>query len=543
MQGKKLIVCLSLIFLLALILRVYKLGFVPHGFHSDEVVAGYEGTFILRNGTDTYGRILPLYFDKFGDFRPTGVFYLSGFTNLIFGQNVFAVRLAVSLAGALSVFAVYFLYLEIFGEKRKIGALASAFLLAASPWHVVLSRSTQESIVGAITISAGLVFLYKYLRQKRRKDLILAVVLLALTYFFYTAHRLLVPIILLTFLFETIRTKRFKLEKVLILVVSGSIVLSALILATPWGRSRGTQVLVFNNPVPLIVGGNLAFGDGPNNVLIARIFHNKVVLYSREVAAQYLSYFSPEFLFVKGGLPDRYLVIEQGLLYFSFIPLLVVGANAILRKYSWLPFYLLIVTPLVAFLTSDDVPNTNRVSFMVVPFVLIAGAGLEKIFELRKSILKYLTLTAFFVAIALEFSYFAHQYLVHESQHRSLYRNDQFIETAQYLSEVRGNYDKVLVNNTRDHMLIYFWFVTNNFDSSFRYEMNKFPDLFEFENMIFVKDECPSRRIEELASGVDRLLIIDNGDCPSSGNFHQLTDWKRGDSTQAFKALVVKENQ
>ena len=83
MKFNKVTVILLLIFAVALLLRVWKLGEVPHGFHSDEVVAGYEGTFFLKNGIDTYGHLLPIYFDKFGDFRPTGVFYLSGISNII----------------------------------------------------------------------------------------------------------------------------------------------------------------------------------------------------------------------------------------------------------------------------------------------------------------------------------------------------------------------------------------------------------------------------------------------------------------------------
>lgn len=541
MKFKKVAVVLFLIFALALFLRSWKLGGVPHGFHSDEVVAGYEGTFILKNGLDTYGHFLPIYFDKFGDFRPTGVFYLSGISNLILGPSVFATRFAVALVGAMTVVAVYFLYLEIFSDKgKRVGALASAFVLAILPWHIVLSRSTQESVAGIFLICVGLICLLRYLREKKRFFLVSSLLLLFLSYFFYTAHRLLVPLVLLAVASEVWINPKFKFNRVLIFIVGASILLSVLILSTSSGRSRGSQILIFNNPTPLVVGGNLAFGDGPNNVTVARIFHNKAVVFGRELLGQYLSYFSPDFLFVKGGLPDRYVVPEQGLLYFGLIPLLAVGLVVIAKKKSWLPFYFLALTPLIAFFTIDDVPNVNRVSFMVVPIVLIAGVGARMLFEWKMyGLVKKLVMGVISLVLVLELVYFGHQYLVHESQRRSLYRNDSFVEVAKYLEENRNSYDRVLVSNTRDHMIIYYWFVTRNFDKDLRYEMNKNPDVFAFGNMLFVKDECPSKRIKELG-GNGKLLVLDNGDCPSSGNFQQLTSWVRGDSTQAYKALTLR---
>ena len=108
MFGKKLL----LIFFLALFLRLIFLGSVPAGFHNDEVDVGYVGKFIVLNGKDPAGNILPLAFNKFGDFRPTGLFYLAGISQLIFGSNEFAVRLPTALFGALTVFPLFFLRIQ-----------------------------------------------------------------------------------------------------------------------------------------------------------------------------------------------------------------------------------------------------------------------------------------------------------------------------------------------------------------------------------------------------------------------------------------------
>lgn len=540
MRFKKVTIILFLIFAVALFLRVWKLGEVPHGFHSDEVVAGYEGTFILKNGVDTYGHFLPIYFDKFGDFRPTGVFYLLGISNLILGPGVFATRFAVALVGALTTIAVYFLFLEIFGKEGKnVGALLAAFLLAVLPWHIVLSRSTQESVAGIFLICVGLIFLLRFLKDKQRRSLIISLILLFLSYFFYTAHRLLVPLVILAVAYEAFVNPRFKFNRVLVFVAGASILLSILILSTSWGRGRGSQVLIFNYQAPLTTSQNLSFGDGPNNVAVARIFHNKAVVFGRELLKQYFSYFSLDFLFVKGGLPDRYVVPEQGLLFFGLIPILLAGFVAIIKKKSWLPIYFLALTPLVAFFTIDDVPNMNRVSFMVVPIVLIAGAGFARLFDWKvPSFVKKSVIGVISLVLVLEIVYFGHQYLVHHSQYRPYFRNDSYLEVAGYIFQNRQKYDKVLVSNV-DHLVIYYWFVAGAFEKDLRYEMNKTPDFVRYDNIVFVKDDCPSRRFKEL-DGTSKTLVVDAMTCPSSANFYQVQDWVRGDLTQSFRALVVK---
>ena len=139
-----------LILLLAIFLRLYQLGDLPHGLHNDEVANTYATKFILLNGKDIYGNKSPLLFmDKFGDYPPILPMYLSGLGTLIFGNNEFGSRSLIALTGALLVIPVYYLTLLIF--KRKESALFSALVVAIAPVHVNLSRLNAEGIV-ALTI-------------------------------------------------------------------------------------------------------------------------------------------------------------------------------------------------------------------------------------------------------------------------------------------------------------------------------------------------------------------------------------------------------
>ncbi|MBP9797272.1 MAG: glycosyltransferase family 39 protein, partial [Chitinophagales bacterium] len=107
------------IFLLALIIRLYKLGEFPVGFHIDEVKVGWNALSILKTLRDDQGNLLPLYYNTFGDYRPTGIFYLSIPALAIFGNTIFAVRLTSSIFGALTVIPIYLITKHLFKNKEN----------------------------------------------------------------------------------------------------------------------------------------------------------------------------------------------------------------------------------------------------------------------------------------------------------------------------------------------------------------------------------------------------------------------------------------
>src|SRR3989344_6714089 len=124
-------VLLLLIILLAGFLRLYRLDSYPVGFHIDEASLGYNGYSMLKTGKDEHGNRFPLYIDMFGDNRPSGYHYLTIAPVAIFGLNEFATRLPGALFGSITVFAIFFLTLSIF-QNRKLGLLTALFL-AISP--------------------------------------------------------------------------------------------------------------------------------------------------------------------------------------------------------------------------------------------------------------------------------------------------------------------------------------------------------------------------------------------------------------------------
>lgn len=202
---KNIFFLLGLIFLLALLLRTYKLDSVPYGFHVDEAKVAWNAYSILKTGRDDKGNFLPMYYDSFGDFRPTGLIYLTIPSIAILGNTVFAVRLPYAFFGALTTLAIYFFVLEIFGINRKKLAIITAMVLAFNPWHIIASRATSESIIVIFLTVWGLYFSIKLYRYDSWRNMFLALFSLFLSFFFYHNIRILAPMfVVVLFLFYRI---------------------------------------------------------------------------------------------------------------------------------------------------------------------------------------------------------------------------------------------------------------------------------------------------------------------------------------------------
>src|SRR6266480_6856835 len=141
---KKKYIFLFFILLIAFFLRFYQLGTNPPSLTWDETAWGYNAYSLGRDGRDEFGKFLPYnYLESFGDFKPPMYAYLDIIPVKLFGLNEFATRFPSAFFGTLTVLVTYVLTKEIFRESKdkEYYALTSAFVLAISPWHIMLSRA------------------------------------------------------------------------------------------------------------------------------------------------------------------------------------------------------------------------------------------------------------------------------------------------------------------------------------------------------------------------------------------------------------------
>src|ERR1035437_2985731 len=140
-------ILLLLIVSLAGLLRFYQLGVNPPSLTWDETAWGYNAYSLGIDGKDELGRFLPHdYLESFGDFKPQMYAYLDVIPVKLLSLNEFSTRFPSALFGVLTVLLTYFLVQRIFwnSKDKKKYALMSAFILAISPWHIMLSRAAFE---------------------------------------------------------------------------------------------------------------------------------------------------------------------------------------------------------------------------------------------------------------------------------------------------------------------------------------------------------------------------------------------------------------
>src|SRR3989344_2718177 len=101
-MNRKLLLIFLVIFFIAVFLRLFNITNIPPGVNRDEASIGYTAYSLLNTGRDEYGRMFPLSFQSFGDWKlPLYIYTVVPFVS-VFGLNELAVRLPSVIVGILS---------------------------------------------------------------------------------------------------------------------------------------------------------------------------------------------------------------------------------------------------------------------------------------------------------------------------------------------------------------------------------------------------------------------------------------------------------
>lgn len=300
---------------------------------------------------------------------------------------------------------------------------------------------------------------------------------------------------------------------------------------TVWGRGRFEQTSVFKSQEVRervdFLNTYFSNDEGTDRVKIARLFHNKITSYTREIAKQYMNYFSPTHLFYEAeGQPRYFNVPQHGLLYMT-MALLLLAALTPLGSIKFMGFivYLLIIAPIPAVLTIDFVPHAHRSLMMILPLVLIAAYGYQSVRRFR----------VFLVALLIfELIFFWHQYAHHSASYQSRLRNDGDKEIARYVITHEGQYDRIIIPMF-ERLPVYYAYFLNNYNASltFRNELK----IDRIGKVEFFTDWCPTKYLRDLSPNT---LVVDNGDCPGAEGYQEIDSFVRRDGTRAYKILLWK---
>lgn len=553
-SAKKIYLVLTLFVVIGGCFRIINLSTIPGGFHEDEAHIGYNAYSLLETLRDKNNVFLPLAIDQFGDFRPSGLHFLTVPTVALFGLTEFATRFPVAIFGTASIFLFYFLAQEIF-RKRSIALIASG-MIALNPWHIIASRSTSESIVALFFVIFGVYLLLRSLRiaQEGKKvqevviSVVAAVISLLISFQFYHAARYFVPFIavyigLWVFLDQKIQVK-------LKGVISGAIIVLfaglLFLFSVGNGSGRVSEISIFQHPATKIMLWEQMSEDKGYPRLAVQVFHNKLTAYAYTTFVNYGTHFTPDFLFFKGGLPPRYQVPWSGNFYTIDALFLIIGVSMLFatifnaKKFPWLfsiPFVWLLTGPLPAAFTFEDMPHFQR-SIMMLPAVLLFAAyGVDLLitrFSSRK--MKMILVGLLGIIFAYQLLIFSHDYFQHTLTHQSKYRNEGEKGLLNAVSLYKNQGRKVIMTSEGANLIIFYLFFNKSDPAKFQaLGSPRDKDGLEFDGVEYRKVDCPTYTANKDAN----TIYVDRGECLVSTDFRILKDIYRPDGTVVFRILEV----
>jgi hypothetical protein len=327
----------------------------PPGLYVDEASIGYNAWAVAHFGVDEHGIHVPLFFEAFGEYKnPVYIYALSGLLRVL-PLTVAMERLPAAIFGLAVVGFLTAAAWRLTGSR--VITLGTLVLTALTPWVVIESRVGFETISMVALLAAALWCLAGAKPAPRRFGL--AGIFLAVAIYGYTTARLeiLLLAIALGVAWGLARTPGW--WRALVPIAAGYAVLGVYWLLNP-GALTGRFGLIS------------IWADGaPLNVVVDRFLTN------------YVSYFSPNFLFLQGDGNPRQNTEIGGMLLWVTAPLLVAGILVCWqrRREPLVRFLIaaILLAPIAAALTNNGTPHALRSSVMLPFLIVLAVLGADGI--------------------------------------------------------------------------------------------------------------------------------------------------------------------
>jgi len=462
---------LLLILLLATLLRIVSLDKYPAGLNADEAAIGYNAWSLLETGKDEHGTSWPIVFRSFDDYKLPGYFYLVLPFVKLFGLNIWSVRLPSAILGIASVWLVFLLVKILFPNNKNFPYL-SALLLAVSPWHLQFSRGGWEANAATFFILLGI---WGFLKAcppaggalEKPKYYLLFVLSLVFSLYTYPTARIVSPLLALFLvivyrnqLFSSFTGKKLKIILISLFIGIALSVPIAVQLLSKEGQARFTGVSLLADTGPYWQALELRRAHPDESSLYVRTIHNQYLSYGLRFVKNYLSHYSPRFLFVAGDEIARSKVPGMGQAYLLLVPFYFLGILWLLRLDSRgkkLVLFWFLVAPLAASMTFQS-PHALRAQNMVIPFTIITVGGLSIALKFLKELkLKWLLPIFSLITILLglySVTRYLHLYYVHYPKELPYAWQYGFDQIASYTKVNYDKYDRIVISDRYDQPYI-----------------------------------------------------------------------------------------
>jgi len=446
------------------------------------------------DGKDEFGRFMPYdYLESFGDFKPPLYAYLDIIPVKMFGLNEFAVRFPSALFGSLTVLITYFLVKKIFDIKKEeirskklnysdYVALLSAFILAVSPWHIMLSRAAFEANVATFLLSLG-VWLFLDAVKGRPWSIIFSVVSFVLSMYTFNTARVVAPLLVII-LTIACHKQLFKIKKTTIIacLVGFALLLPTIpFLLSPQAALRFKEVNIFSD-IKVIETVNQEIAND-QNVWWSRIIHNRRFAYGLEYAKHYFDNLSPLFLFINGDGNPKFSIQTIGQMYIFELPFFIAGILFLFRKRqgSWWLIFVWIVVGIIPAATARETPHALRIETTLPMFQVIVAYGIVNIYILLNKTKMFKVLAAAYLLFAVfNIIYFLEDYWMHYSKDYSREWQYGYKDAVNYMNQNDSQYNKVFLTNELGRAYVYTLFYKKYDPALFRKDADIKRDAFGF---------------------------------------------------------------
>lgn len=493
---------LILIILLAAFLRLWLLGQVPISMSDDEIRGVYTSYSIAHSGKDVYGNFMPVVFkmDSANTFAQVPIYFSSLFF-LFSDLNSFTARLPYALSGVLSVLFFYLALRKIFDNKL---ALFSSFVLAVSAWHIQLSRFAIETDIALFMYIIGIYFFL--FAKNRTKLIILSMTFFILAFYSYVATKVVflpLLIILTWYRFTYLNKKHLLIILATILIAFGSF--SYLSITQDATRYTSNGFFFFQDKEKIAFSVELERRASSEPGIIETLYHNKLTYLTRVFATNYLTAFSPQYLFLNQEASGIYSIWGRGEMYIFELPLFIIGFLYLFlkkRKEFYLVLLLLLISPLPSALGVNTPTWTSRSSFMIFWLCTFVGAGIYYlIMSFKNKNYRYLLI----VLITLAYLYSIFGYLFQYYYDWSKANAKYFSKSTKDLVYKIGDYKKdgkiVLVAGATQNTFLHYAFYNKLDPKLVQENISKYP--VKFSNFTFQK-EC----LETIPNGVVYIASV-----------------------------------
>ncbi|MBI3282568.1 glycosyltransferase family 39 protein, partial [Candidatus Curtissbacteria bacterium] len=350
--------------------------------------------------------------------------------------------------------------LKLRGGRGRYGLLA-AFLLTLSPWHFFISRPALEANLSLTFILAGAYFLVKGIKNST-KYWLLSAVSWSLSLHTYNTARVFVPLLIIAFFL--IYRPKVNLKQIIIpsLVLASTFVIIIFQITSGTGTARYQKLAILSESAVFQIGEKRQTSTLPP--LMARLIHNRPVYFATQFGKNYLSYFSPQFLYQTTGVQSQFAIPVKNLFALPVLVLALLGLIISLPRLKDKPYIFLyawlLLSPVAAASTIDP-PQALRPNPMIPAIIIFAAIGFTWITNPFKKPVKTVIVIGLLALVIISFGRYLDSYWNKYRLNYSPAWQYGYKEAINYIKEHEKEYKNIFVTKRLGEPHIFYAFYSN----------------------------------------------------------------------------------